>query len=304
MTNNSKRNLKVGITVIVAAFLLIYGVAFLKDFKVGIETTDYTVYFKEVNGLKEGDPVAINGVIKGKVKKIDLEAGDSVRVDFYMAKDIVLKRDYSLSVAMIELMSGKQIYVKPGVDKVPADMTKPLYGERTSDIVSLIGTVAEIGDDVKGLTKELTKTTAKLNSTIENVNAIIGDEGLKSNIRGTAMNFNDASRSLKDMIADTRKNVGTLTMNLNGVVDKVGTTVDETRPEMKQTFEDIRILTSKLDTLSNNLNLMVLSTKDTNSTVGKLMTQDDIYNNLNKTIESINKLVKQIKKDGIRLKLF
>src|SRR5258706_5754771 len=107
MTNNTTRNLKVGITVMVSAIILIFGVAFLKDLKIGLETNDYVVYFKEVNGLKEGDPVSVNGVVKGKVSKIELAAGDSVRVQFNMAKDIVLKRDYSISVAMIELMSGK-----------------------------------------------------------------------------------------------------------------------------------------------------------------------------------------------------
>jgi ABC-type transporter Mla subunit MlaD len=106
------------------------------------------------------------------------------------------------------------------------------------------------------------------------------------------------------MIADTKKSVNQLTLNLNGVVDKVGTTMDETRPELKGTFEDIRQLTSKLDTLTVNLNNLVVSTKDSNSTVGKLMTQDDLYENINKTVQSINKLVKQIKKDGIKFNIF
>jgi phospholipid/cholesterol/gamma-HCH transport system substrate-binding protein len=303
MTVNSKRNLKVGITVVTSFVILLYGIAFLKDIKLGIETYDLTVYFRDANGLKEGDPVSVNGVIKGKVKKIDL-AGDSVKVDFNIAKEIVLKQDYNISVAMIELMSGKQIYIKPGLDKKPADITKPLVGAKTADIVSLIGTMSDIGEDVKAITAGLTKTTEKLNITLENVNSIVGDEGLKANIRGTASNFNIASRNLNLMIAETKMNVGTLTHNLNGVVDKVGTTVDETRPELKQTVEDIRMLTSKLDTLTDNLNLLVINAKDTNTTVGKLLTEDDLYNNLNKTIISINKLVKQIKKDGIQLKLF
>jgi phospholipid/cholesterol/gamma-HCH transport system substrate-binding protein len=303
MTNNSKRNLKVGLTVVMSLIIVLFGVAFLKDLKLGLETNDLTVFFKEVNGLKEGDPVSLNGVVKGKVKTIEL-VGDSVKVDFTLAKEIVLKKDYAISVAMIELMSGKQIYIKPGLDSRAADVSKPLIGDRSNDVISLIGTMTEIGNEVKGITSQLVKTTEKLNVTIDNVNEIVGDQGLKSNIRGTAMNFNDASKNLNLLISDTKKNLSSLTLNLNGVVDKVGVTVDESRPEVKRTFEDIHVLTTKLDSLTVNLNSFVLSTRDTNSTVGKLMTQDDIYDNLNKTIESINKLVKQIKKDGIRFKLF
>ncbi len=303
MTVNSKRNLKVGITVIVSVLILLYGLVFLKDIKIGLETRDLTVYFMDVNGLKEGDPVSVNGVPKGKITKISLD-GDSVRVDFNLAKEIILKKDYVVSVTMIELMSGKQIYIKPGLDHTPADLTKPLVGEKSSDVVSLIGTMNDIGTQVKVITGDLGKTTEKLNTAIDNINSIVGDDGLKANIRGTASNFNVASKNLDIMITDTRKSINALTISLNHVVDNVGSTVDETRPELKETVQDIQTLTFKLDSLTDNLNSVVLSTKDTNSTVGKLMTQDDIYDNLNKTIISIDKLVKQIKKDGIRLKIF
>lgn len=303
MTGNSKRNLKVGITVMVTLVILLFGIAFLKDLKVGVDTNDMVVYFSDVNGLKEGDPVSVNGVVKGKVKKIALD-GDSVKVDFNLSKEIILKRNYSIGVAMIELMSGKQIYIKPGTDKQLADVTKPLVGDKSADIVSLISTMSEIGNEVKTITSQLIKTTEKVNTSIDNVNSIVGDEGLKSNIRGTAVNFNAASKNLNMMLADTKKNIGTITMNLNGVVDKVGVTVDESRPEIKQTFEDIKTLTTKLDALTDNLNLLVVNAKDTNSTVGKLLTEDDLYDNLNKTIQSINILVKQIKKDGIKFKIF
>ena len=105
MENNKKVNLKVGITVIISIIILLYGIAFLKEYKFGLDTREYTVYFTEVNGLKEGDPVSVMGVNKGKVKTIEL-VGDSIKVNFNLAKDVVLKTDYSISVAMIELMSG------------------------------------------------------------------------------------------------------------------------------------------------------------------------------------------------------
>jgi phospholipid/cholesterol/gamma-HCH transport system substrate-binding protein len=303
MENNKKVNIKVGITIIVTLAILLYGIAFLKEIKFGVDTNEYTVYFPEVSGLKEGDPVGVMGVAKGKVKKIEL-VGDSVKVDFNLSKDVVLKKDYSVSVAMIELMSGKQIYVKPGRSNQPADISKPLVGDKASDIVSLINTMTTIGDQVKELTAKLSGTTEGLNKTIDNVNSIVGDEGLKSNIRGTASNFNTASRNLNLMLDESRKSLNSLASKLNSVAGNIDETFTETKPELKGTISDIRTLTSKLDTLTVNLNTLVLSTKDSSNTVGKLLTQDDFYNNLNKTILSINKLVKHINKEGIRLRLF
>ena len=303
MENNKKVNLKVGITVIVVIAILLYGVAFLKEYKFGVDTNEYTVYFTDVNGLKEGDQVGVMGVAKGKVKTITL-VGDSVKVDFNLSKDVLLKKDYSVSVAMIELMSGKQIYVKPGKSNVPADMSKPLIGDRSSDIVTLIGTMSSIGEDVKAITGRLNGTTETLNKTIESINSVVGDDGLKANIRGTASNFNVASKNLNLMLNESRQSLNSLTSKLNSVAGNIDETVTETRPELKGTITDIRSLTSKLDTLTDNLNSLVVNAKDSTSTVGKLLTQDDFYNNLNKTILSVNRLVKKINRDGIRLRLF
>jgi phospholipid/cholesterol/gamma-HCH transport system substrate-binding protein len=304
MKNDKRVLLKVGLTVIISILIVLFGIAFLKETKIGILTNDLVVYFNDVNGLKEGDQVSVNGVAKGKVKKIELSSGDSVKVEFFLAKDVILKKDYSVSVAMIELMSGKQIYIKPGVSNEPADITKPLVGARNTDVVSLIGTLNEVGDMVKHITNKLDTAIDNLDLTVLEIKGIVSDENLKSNIRGTASNFNVASHNLNLMLADTRQKINSLTDRLNNVASNLDNTVTETKPELKQTITDIRDLTAKVDTLAVNLNALVVSAKDTNSTIGKLVGEDDVYENLNKTIISINKLVKKIEKDGIRLRLF
>jgi len=304
MDKDKKTLLKVGITVVVSLIILLWGVAFLKNLKFGLETNELSVYFSDVNGLKEGDPVSVNGVSKGKITKIELAPGDSVRVDFNLNKDVTLHKDYNVSVAMIELMSGKQIYIKPGTSKELADITKPLVGAKTNDIVGLIGTMNQVGEDVKIITRRLDTAMTKMSVTIDNVNSIVGDDGLKSNIKGAASNFNLASRNLNLMLADTRSSINSLTQRLNNIALNVDNTVSETKPELKETFQDIRVLTSRLDSLTINLNNLVVGANDSNSTVGKLLTEDDMYDNINKALLNINKLVKKIEKDGIRLKLF
>jgi len=106
------------------------------------------------------------------------------------------------------------------------------------------------------------------------------------------------------MLSDTRNSINSLTLKLNKIAENVDNTVTDTRPEIKGMLEDISSLTARIDTVAINLNLLVLNAKDTSSTFGKLTSEDEIYNNLNKTIISINKLVRKIEKDGIRLRLF
>lgn len=304
MDKDKKTLLKVGITIVVSVIVLLYGIAFLKDLKFGLQTNDLTVYFADVNGLKEGDPVSVNGVSKGKVKTIELSEGDSVRVDFSLSKEVVLKKDYNVSVSMIELMSGKQIYIKPGISAETADINKPLIGAKNTDIVGLIGTMNQVGEDVRQITRKLDTAMDKLSLTVGNINDIVGDDVLKSNIKGSASNFNLASKNLNLMLNETRNSLNSLASRLNNIASNVDNTVSETKPELKETMKDIRLLTSRLDTLTLNLNSLVSNAKDSNSTVGKLLTEDEMYNNVNKTLVSVNKLVKKIEKDGIRLRIF
>jgi ABC-type transporter Mla subunit MlaD len=78
----------------------------------------------------------------------------------------------------------------------------------------------------------------------------------------------------------------------------------ETKPELRETMQNVRLLTARMDTLTYNINAMVENAQDTNSTVGKLLNEDEVYENVNQTLVSINKLIKKIEKDGIRLKIF
>lgn len=303
MSSERTNKFKVGITVVIALFLLLYGIVFLKDLRLDVESYDLVVYFTEVNGLKEGDQVSVNGVPKGKVRDIEL-TGDSVKVLFYISKDVVLKKDYDITVSMIELMSGKQIAVKPGKSGETADISKPLVGSPSSDVVTLISIMNEIGSDVKQLTLRLNGTVDKLDEAISGINDITGDDRLKNDIRGTAMNFNTASKNLNAILEENRSSLKSLTARLNTIAENLDETIIETKPELKNTISDIRDLTGRVDSLTLNLNRLVMDTKDSNSTVGKLLTDDEFYDNLNKTVKSINKLVKKIEKDGIRLRLF
>jgi phospholipid/cholesterol/gamma-HCH transport system substrate-binding protein len=303
MADRKKTYIKVGITVIIAVFILLYGIAFLKEIKLDVSENDLVVYFDNVNGLKEGDPVSVNGVAKGKVEKISLE-GDSVRIDFTLSKDVTLKKDYVIQVAMLELMSGKQILIYPGKSPELADISRPLVGQKSSDVATLIGTMNDIGDEVKILSVKVNTSVDELNKTMQSINEFVSDEHMRSNLRSTASNFNSASRNFNVMVLESRVSLKDLTLKLNSIAGEFERTITDTRPEMQQTLKDIRDLTARVDTLAIGLNEFVDNANDSTSTVGKLVTDDELYANLNKTIENINKLIIKIRKDGIRLRLF
>ena len=75
MKDQRKTEIKVGVTVILGLliFLWIYGWA--KNFTINSQRKEVSVEFASVSRSCEGDPVTINGVKKGYVKKIVLING-------------------------------------------------------------------------------------------------------------------------------------------------------------------------------------------------------------------------------------
>jgi len=81
--------LVVGGTILIALFILIAGVLWLKSTAITSTMVNYTILFPNVGTLQLGDPVVVNGVKKGKVHSIGL-CGSKVAVLIKLEKDIVL----------------------------------------------------------------------------------------------------------------------------------------------------------------------------------------------------------------------
>jgi len=69
--------------------------------------------FESVAGLKQGDPVLVSGVKKGRVARVALERVKSVRVTLEISKDVAPHIDASAAVAAMDLFGAKFIDLNP-----------------------------------------------------------------------------------------------------------------------------------------------------------------------------------------------
>ena len=295
--------IKVGIFVTIAVAIVLSVIFWAKGSFLKKNQIDLKAYFKDVSGLNVGDPVTVSGVKKGNVVEFDL-VGDSVLVDFRIDKDVKIKKDYKIQVAMVELMSGKQLYIFPGKEGEEIDYSKPMIGEPSSDMTSLMKGLSVMTNDVKELINKVGKTTDNLTEVLKNVNDIVGDNNMKSDLKVTLSNIRVTTSSLNYLVTENRSTLKELTSKLGKTVDNVNGMLDENSPEIKNTFKDIQSLTVKVDSLVSGINNIVGDIKDQKSTMGKFMYDDKFYDNLNKTLKEIEKLTKKIRQDGIKINLF
>ncbi|MCB0722275.1 MAG: MCE family protein [Ignavibacteriae bacterium] len=296
--------LKVGIFVFIAIVIVLTTVFWTKGFVIGAGQNDVTVYFQSsVGGLNEGDAVTVKGVRKGEIQKITL-VGDSVKVEFTLAKDVVIKSDYSVEVAMTSFTSGKQLYIDPGKQDPVINFDRPLIGSDAGDINTVMKQMKDLSTEVGVLITKFQTNSDKLNDVLINVNEIVGDGQLKMDLKSTMSNFEVTSRNLNALVSENRSSLTNITSKVDKTVTNVSDLVDETSPEFKRTFSEIANMTVKIDSLISNLNGLVSDVKTSDGTANQLIYDDQLYKNINKTLKEIEKLSEQIRKKGVKIDLF
>lgn len=295
--------IKVGMFVLGAIFLILATAFWAKGFISSKDLRDMKVYFTNVSGLNVGDPVTVLGVKMGRVEDIKL-IGDSIEVEFTLDKSVKVRQDYVVEVAILELMGGKCVYINPGKSTAEIDYSNHLVGSEGSDIGAMFRKVNQLGDSVSVLLTKFSSNSDNINKVLVNVNDLIGDPQLKSNMKGTLANFESTSRNLNLLVAENRVSLGNLSNKVGQTVDNVNTILDDSSPEFKKTFENIQVLTNRVDSLINNLNVMVTDIQDQKGSVGKFMYDEKFYENMNKTLIEIEKLTKKIRTDGVKINLF
>jgi len=295
--------IKVGFFVLIAIVIVISAIFWVKGFLVTKDQVDLNVYFQQVSGLNVGDPVTVKGVRMGRVNSIELD-GDSVKVEFTLDESVKLKEDYKIEIAILELMGGKQLYITPGKSPNEINNTKPLSGNNSTDFSSIIKSVAELSTDVKSLIQNFSKTNENLNDVLVNINDIVGDGQMKRNLKSTISNVEVTSRNLNSLVSENRLSLRNLTKKADYTIDNVNEVMDENSPEINSTLKEMHILTTKVDTLITNLNLIVTDIQNQKGSVGKLMYDEEFYENINKALLEIERLTKKIRKDGIKINLF
>ncbi len=296
--------LKVGIFVTVAILIVLITVFWTKGFVISAGQNEMQVYFQSsISGLNEGDPVTVKGVRKGEITSIKL-VGDSVLINFTLENDVVIKSDYTVEVAMTSFTSGKQLYIEPGKTAPEINYDAPLVGSSSGDINEIMKQMSGLANEVDTLLHKFQDNSDNLNDVLANVNEIVGDGQLKMDLKSTMSNFETTSRNLNLLVSENRSSISSITSKVDRTVSNVSDLVDETSPEFKRTFTEIQNMTMRIDSLILNLNGLVTDVKTKDGTAGQIIYDDELYKNINKTLQEIEKLSESIRKKGVKLDLF
>jgi len=143
-----KQEVGVGAIVLIGVAVFLVGMFYLtgRSLRTGGITVD--VMFESVAGLKQGDPVLVSGVKKGRVARVALERVKSVRVTLELSKDVAPHIDASAAVAAMDLFGAKFIDYNPGAREEMLASGRSISGTSTPDIAGVAQGVANRANEL------------------------------------------------------------------------------------------------------------------------------------------------------------
>ena len=288
---------KVGILTLGSLFLLVVGFNFLKGKNIFNKEKHLYAVFGELGSLKKSNEVKINGLPVGVVynyTEIDKNLSGIIVT-------ITLKRDVNIpknSIATIEseLLGTTYINISKGDtteylndgDTLVTDRLSSLLGDVKAQINPTLGKIREAIDSLKMV--------------LSGVNNIF-EKDTKGNIQEIIANLKTATVSLKTLfdtedgsLSRSLKNVSSITENLKNNNDSITATISS----IKRTADKFSSLELQptIDTLQNTINTLgklVSKINSNDGTLGLLMNDRKLYDQLHETILSAELLLDDLR---------
>jgi len=288
---------KVGILAALAITLLILGFNFLKGKNLLERKNTIYAVFPRVDALSPSDPIKINGLQVGLVS--DLEEKDEnmsgVIVALNITKNINIP-DNSYAMIISSPLGSSTLNIVLGTSEKFIQEGDTLSTRASGGIMEdLKGTLSPTVDKVNG-------TLKSLDSLVEQVGVVL-DPKTKANLQAVIANLATASSSLTTLVntqngalAASLNNMSSFTGNLKKNNDSINHIIKNV-DVMTQKFAslDLEATLTKLQAAVDNLNVTLNKVNKGDGTLGLLMNDPKLYNNLNATTNSLNILLQDVR---------
>lgn len=294
------KEIKAGLIAIfsIIGFVLLY--QFMKGKNVFSSDNIYYARFDNVEGLEPSSPVSINGLKVGQVDKIIPFIGKDSRVSFVVQVHVDDQYQFSkqstLEVFEPGLMSGKQMRVNLVYGTPFAKDGDTLKsGSELSMLNSLSSQVGPVKDQLQSVLKRVDSLTNNANKLLDDQNRA-EIKSLLASLNRTVASFEGTSRQTNALLSnnDPRlqkvlENANLATVSAKNAIDKYGNVADQVDVQKLNNTID------KLATTSDQLNNVIAGIQKGDGSLGKLVKDEELYNNLTKTSDNLNKLVEDMK---------
>lgn len=274
------KEVKIALVAIAGVVVLFFGMNFLKGLNIFSSEDNYYVQFSDITGLSSSSPVYADGFKVGVVKDIIYDYTHTEGSKVLIGVDKQLRIPQGSSAEIVSDMLGNVkvnllLANNPREKVAPGGLIKGMIND---------GAMGKLQDMVPAVEKML----PKLDSIMTSLNAILADPAIRQslhNVQTITDNLTTSTAQLNTLMAGLNKNVPGMMSKANNVLDNTETLtanlaavdVASTMRQVDQTIANVQQLTAKLNSKEG--------------TLGLLMNDTQLYDNLNSTMRNADSLV-------------
>ncbi len=285
------REIKTGIIVIGGILLFILGFSYLKSTPLFDNSKTLYAIYQHVGGLQPGTQVTINGYNVGTVNNIKFnDASGSLLVTFSVNNEFTFSKNSLAELYDTGIIGGKAIQIRPVFDDSPMAQSGDTLTSNTRP-----GLTDLVQSKLAPLQQKIEGAFTNADTLLMNVNQVL-DAKTKNDLRESIAGLNKLMKSL-DGSAEV---LNSLLKNNQGKLDSSLTNFNQLSENFAKLSDSLnnaglgRTLTSLESTVSN-LDKILTQIEKGDGSLGKLMKDEQLYNNLNNASKELDLLLQDFR---------
>ncbi|MGB2415096.1 MAG: MlaD family protein [Flavobacteriaceae bacterium] len=286
------KEIKTAILVLSGILLFIFIFYYLKGENILDNSKKISAIYDNVEGLAPSAAVTINGHKIGKVQSIHFtnDLSGKLNVNMLIDSDFEFSKNSTAQLYEAGLIGGKAIAIIPAFDGAPNVESGDLL---SSDVKP--GLTDLVNQRLTPLQEKMETMMVSADTLLVNLNSLF-DAQTKSNIKSsiaelstTIASFKSTSESLNNLVVDNSSSIGQTITNFNKISE------DLTSLSTSLAAADFDTIMADLKSTISSFNQLLSAIENGEGSVGKLMKDEAVYNNLEGATKQLEELLEDMK---------
>ncbi len=304
------RVILIGFVFILSIGIFIWGYNFLKGNDIFSQQRVFYAKYQNVGGLLSANPVLINGMQVGQVRNLYFspDMSGEIIVEFLMSTDFPIPKNTKAVITNANLLGDKAVTFKLGNSKELAQNGDTLTGVVES-------TLAEaVNEELAPLKNRAEELLSSIDSLVTDLNVVFAGQAGQDlrqsfeDIRSTFGHLRSTTSNLDTLVQTQGNRIAHILSNIESVsseLEKNKTSITGTLNHLNQLSDtlskvDYQGILSNIDSTMNELHKLIENINAGQGSMGKLVVNDSLYRELNKSAAELNKLLKDIRENPKR----
>ena len=275
----------------------VFSYNYLKGINLFEKTRTFKVVYSKVDGLASSNPVTLNGYTIGKVQKINFNPNNTKEliVDIVIENDVQFSKSSKAELYETGLIGGKAIAIIPDYDNnIMANSGDYLVGTVKPGLTDLVNQI------MPQIQLQLEEVMQNAKVVLSNINTLF-DEETKQSLRLSIDQFSSLTNSLSktseninNLIKDNSTSIASTVDNLNKTsikMNDISTSISEV---------NLNLILTNLDSTVSNLNNLTNQMSKGEGTMGRLIYDAKLFENLDNATKNLEVLIEDIKSNPKR----